>query len=369
MKAFFILDTLANAGTEKSYLQLLPQFSEDLEVFVVYFYADHSLLSDFQNKGIKTCYLGINGKYGFYHGTKRLVKLIKEEKPDVLVSSLMRSNLISRMAAFISGVPLIGTLVNDSYNPIRLKEFKGTGYWKFKFFWLLDKWTSSIPKYWIANAKCLITSHSKSLGIDSAKADVVYRGRKLTEKKYNCYQTIHHFVGCGRLISRKGWTELLDAFHLVLQKNANCTLTIFGEGPLRSSLEEKITKLGLADKVFLPGNVAEVQEKLFDYDCFVFPSWYEGFSGALLEAMMVGIPIIASDIPMNLEAITPDKNALTFPVKDAEMLAKQMTYAINNPQKMAEMGQNAREEAIERFDIEKIAKAYERVLRRVLNLT
>lgn len=99
------------------------------------------------------------------------------------------------------------------------------------------------------------------------------------------------------------------------------------------------------------------------FHCFLFPSWYEGFSGALVEAMMAGIPIIASDIPMNLEAVTDSKTALIFKVGDSQDLFEKMTFALEHPEQMAAMGQEARREAEERFDIEKIAREYERVVR------
>ncbi|GAB3666884.1 glycosyltransferase [Echinicola sediminis] len=366
MKVFLILDSLANAGTENSYLQLLPEFSEEIEILVVYFYPDHFLADKFNKAGIRVQFLENTNRYGFDVGVKKLLKLVKLEKPDLMVSSLMRSNLISRMVSLISGVPLIGTLVNDSYNLIRIREHKGRGYWKFKTFWLLDKWTSSIPKFWIANALCLIQSHEHTLKINVDRATAVYRGREVPSRSFDHGLLLKHFVGYGRLIKRKGWLELIQAFTMVQEEHADSTLTIFGEGPLRKSLEEKIKELGLTHKVRLPGSISQVQDKLYDYDCFVFPSWYEGFSGALVEAMMVGIPIIASDIPMNLEAVTSNSNALTFPVKDVKELANRMKYAISNVEEMAQFGINARKEAIERFDIKKIAQEYEAVLRKVL---
>lgn len=375
MKIFFILDSLANAGTEKSYLQLLPEFSHEIQLQVVYFYPDHSLIDKFREKEIQTIYLDNQKKYSFLKGIKKLLALVRKEKPDLMVSSLMRSNLISRAVSKISGIPLVGTLVSDSYGDTRLETFQGKQLFKFKLFWQLDKWTSTIPSHWIANSGFIAKSHTTALGIPREKIEVVYRGREIPDKLWNrgekpLNQEVKEknieFVGVGRLLVTKGWIELLESFAHVNEKYPKCTLTIYGEGPLRRELEEKIGKFGLKERVFLPGNVPQVQEKLFDYDCFVFPSWYEGFSGALVEAMMAGIPIIASDIPMNLEAVTPNINALTFPVKDYKALAEQMTYAIKHPSEMALLGKNARMEATKRFDIQVIAKQYEQVLFEVL---
>lgn len=72
MKALFIIDSLANAGTEKSYLKLLPRFSNDLEVEVVYFYPDHYLLGAFEKANLPVHFLNIDQKYGFRQGIKRL---------------------------------------------------------------------------------------------------------------------------------------------------------------------------------------------------------------------------------------------------------------------------------------------------------
>lgn len=366
MRVFFVIDTLANAGTENSYLKLLPKLSEDLVVTLVYLYADHSLLEAFQKSGIQVCFLDIQAKYSFYEGFNKLRHLVGREKPDVIVSSLYRSNLVSRMVCLATGVPLIGTLVNDSYNPTRIGEHKGMSYWKFKIAWLLDKWTSFIPVFWISNSISLVQSHQYTLGINPLKTAVVYRGRNIPKKSFEKKGELKHFIGYGRLIRRKGWTELIDAFVLVNHRYPSCSLTIYGDGPMKSELQAQISHKGLVGKVFLTGNIPNVQEKLYDYDCFVFPSWYEGFSGALVEAMAVGIPIIASEIPMNLEAIKCGENALTYPVQKSSELFDQMIYAIENPEEMAFLGKNARIEAIKRFDSEKIAMDYQAILKKIL---
>lgn len=82
---------------------------------------------------------------------------------------------------------------------------------------------------------------------------------------------------------------------------------------------------------------------------------------------MAGIPIIASDIPMNLEAVEKDKTALIFQTNHSDELAQKMLWAIQNPTQMIEMGKKARESAIRRFDIEKITKEYEQVLLSILD--
>ncbi|MCS5489030.1 glycosyltransferase family 4 protein [Algoriphagus limi] len=439
MKILFTQDALINAGTERSNFELISRFSSDLEVALVYFYPHHELKEVYDRAGIRLFFLNIPERYHLLKGTWRLIQLIRKEKPDLVVSSLWRADIMSRLACWFTNTPLVGTLVNDSYAPLAWKDKKG---WKHQVVYWLDRLTSGIPFHWISNAQALVDSHVKTLGIDREKITVVYRGRMIPELVWNgigergkgngekgienrdnvlkeqkdnnktasAFQelgdksdiqgkslavtgltvTIRNFISYGRLLERKGFQDAIRAFAAVIKKYPDCTLTIFGDGPYRLELESLIQKLDLQNSVFLPGKIPNPIDALINgYNpktnvtlsgvegsfpcasnkdcqltahCFLFPSWYEGFSGALVEAMMAGIPIIASEIPMNLEAVESNKSALIFPVCDNKALEKQMLFAIENPEFMYHLGQEARNQAIKRFDIEKIAKQYEETL-------
>lgn len=365
MKILFIQDALINAGSEKSHLEILSRLS-DTRVSVAYFYPFHDLKKDYERAGLTLFFLNLKRKYGFLIGTYRLVKLLRKDRPNLMVSCLLRSNLMARTASWITHIPLVGTLVNDSYCEDRIKEHHGLSLWKFNFFWWLDRLTAGIPIHWMANAKCLSVSHSITLKLVPAKISVVYRGRGVNINEWAPRaKTGFIFIAYGRLIQRKGFQELLRAMPQVLTVHPEVKMYLYGKGAWEQKLKQIVDELKLNESVILAGSHPEVHTKLAEADCFVFPSWYEGFSGALVEAMMAGIPIIASDIPMNLEAITPGVNALSFKVKDVEDLASKMIYAMEHRKEMALMGQKAREEAITRFDINKIAAQYEETLHRI----
>ncbi|WP_268035809.1 glycosyltransferase family 4 protein [Algoriphagus sp. PAP.12] len=416
MKVLFTQDALINAGTERSNLELISRFSREIDVSLVYFYPRHELKEQYQKAGIRLFFLDIQESYDFHLAIYRLIRLIKKEKPDLLVSSLWRADIITRVASWITGVTLVGTLVNDGYAPIAWTDKKGL---KYKIVYWLDRLTAGIPKHWIANAEALAESHVNTLGLEKQKISVVYRGRSIPEtswRKIGIYGSVKgkvslvgtereqglgnrwedsnrqgldgnqegkqvNFISYGRLLERKGFQDAINAFSKVIQKYPNCTLTIFGEGTYRRELERSVHYLGLENNIFLPGKISDPSSILTSnsqlysdfhrtsdighpatFHCFLFPSWYEGFSGALVEAMMAGIPIIASNIPMNLEAVNPE-TALIFEVQDSKQLARQMIFAIEHPDLMKKLGANARNEGIERFDIEKIAKQYEETLK------
>jgi glycosyltransferase involved in cell wall biosynthesis len=129
-------------------------------------------------------------------------------------------------------------------------------------------------------------------------------------------------------------------------------------------MEKRIASLQMSSHIHLKGNVPGAWKKLYESNCFVFPSRFEGFSGALVEAMMTGIPIISSNIPMNMEAVQHQKTALVHQLKNADDLANKMKTMVKDYSDMVEMGKRAREESFSRFDIRVIAKQYEDLLRR-----
>ena len=392
MKILFTQDALVNAGAERSHLEILSRFSSEVDVGFVYFYPKHELKEAYERAGIRLFFLDIPETYHFPTAISRLVRLIRKEKPDLLISSLWRADIITRLASFITGVPLIGTLVNDSYSSVAWTDKKGL---KYKLVYWLDRTTAGIPIHWIANAQALADSHIRTLGLSPDKISVVYRGRPIpviggnviaseARTKQSPKGSIRNFISYGRLLERKGFQDAIRAFSEVIKSYPDCILTIYGEGPYRVELETLIQDLGVSHAVFLPGKIENPVEALikgyyptancqlptahcplFTPHCFLFPSWYEGFSGALVEAMMAGIPIIASDIPMNLEAIQPEQTALVFPAGNWEVLANKMIYAIENPQAMAGLGDQARVVATQKFDIEVIAKQYEATLQKV----
>jgi len=372
LKIFFTQDALINAGAEKSHLEIISRFSAETKAAMVYFYPRHDLRESYQRAGIRLFFLDIPETYHFHLAIYRLVNLIRTEKPDLLVSCLWRADIITRIASLITGVPLVGTLVNDSYSPMAWTDKKGL---KHKLVYWLDRLTSGIPVHWISNAKSIANNHIKTLRIKEENISVVYRGRSVPATFWKPGSEIRKFISYGRLLERKGFQELILAFSEIVKAYPDCSLTIFGEGPFRKILEDLVHSLNLQNHVNLPGRVSDPTDFLLastelstgTEHCFVFPSWYEGFSGSLVEAMMVGIPIIASDIPMNLEAVTPNQNALTFPVKDVKSLTEQIFYAVRNPEKMAGLGAKAREVAIQNFDIDVISKQYENRLIDILS--
>ncbi len=115
MKVLFTIDSLAQGGTEQSLAELIPHMSKDVEIVVVYFYNAHALREVFLKLRCKLYYMDIAEKYGFIQAISKLKEIVNKENPDVIVGSLYRSLIISRLVCWYTNIPFVGTFVNERY--------------------------------------------------------------------------------------------------------------------------------------------------------------------------------------------------------------------------------------------------------------
>jgi glycosyltransferase involved in cell wall biosynthesis len=168
-------------------------------------------------------------------------------------------------------------------------------------------------------------------------------------------------ITAGRLDPQKDHATLLRAFaRLVSQRPAR--LVILGQGPLRASLEDLARRLGVEDRVALPGYVEEPLPHLRSADLFVLSSIYEGFGNVLVEALACGLPVVSTDCPSGPSEIL-DGGAFgrLVPPGDVEALAAALLEALAEPRRPAEQQRRARE-----FTLERCADRFESLIDEVL---
>ncbi len=370
MKVMFTIDSLAQGGTEQSLAELIPHLGKDIEVFVVYFYNTHTLRETFLKLPCRLFYLEIAEKYGFSQAVVKLTEIVRLEKPDVVVGSLYRSLIISRLVCWYTGIPMVDTFVNERYGREQKARFRGLDVFKYYTTWMMDRFTAFIPAKIISNSYSIAQSNAAALGIRSNRIKVIYRGRD-TEKvePWEPLQNNRGFVwmAIGRLIPQKGYNELIAAMKTIVSTYPRASLKILGDGPLKDELQKKIVSLGLEKHISLLGNVPFARESLYGADAFVLPSISEGFSGALVEALITGIPLVASDIPMNLEAISPGRLSFIFKAGNADSLAFQMEKLMTDYEGACRIAGIAKNRSMDYYNIRNVASEYASTLRQVVN--
>ena len=135
----------------------------------------------------------------------------------------------------------------------------------------------------------------------------------------------------GRLTEQKGYDVLIRAFQKFLQAHPEYHLHIFGDGILRSELEQQIQKADMETAVTLHGSVPNVMFQVADMGMYVLPSRYEGMPNALMEAMACGLPCVAADCDFGPgELIKHGVNGMLVPVEDSAALANAMAQVADD---------------------------------------
>jgi glycosyltransferase involved in cell wall biosynthesis len=169
-------------------------------------------------------------------------------------------------------------------------------------------------------------------------------------------------VFVGRLAPEKGLDTLIDAWPSVRVEYPEARLILIGEGPERPSLEARARALGLTlgpgQAVELPGTSPDATAALREADLFVLPSREEGMSIALLEAMALGVPLVASSIPGNLRLITDFKHGRLAPPIDPEALARVIIAQWDDFDRAIDMSRAARDRVEREFSIQAMARAH-----------
>jgi len=163
----------------------------------------------------------------------------------------------------------------------------------------------------------------------------------------------------GRLSEEKGLMTLFDA----VKNIEDVKLNVVGEGPLKQKLEDKIQKENIKN-IFLLGKKTgsdlrhAIKQSIF---CVLPSEWYEPFGLTVIEAAAIGKLTIGARIGGIREIISDGETGLLFTMGDVEDLKKKITYLLKNPDKITEMGKNARGFAEKKFDAEDHYKGLMRI--------
>jgi glycosyltransferase involved in cell wall biosynthesis len=177
-------------------------------------------------------------------------------------------------------------------------------------------------------------------------------------------------VSVGNLSPRKSHVTLVEALARLRQQRGDeglpWRLVIVGEGPERPKLEQMIREAGLEQRVHLVGGRTDIPDIQAAADVFVLPSLWEGLPLVILEAMISGNPVIASNVSGIPEAVEHGKHGLLTPPGDAGALADAIGTVLRDPDYRRQLGEAALAHACSHFTIDIMTSAYEDLYRSFL---
>ena len=163
---------------------------------------------------------------------------------------------------------------------------------------------------------------------------------KLPERE----QVEKRIVAVGRLEKQKNYPMLIEAFKIFNKSHPDYLLEIYGQGSQEKTLRRMVDRCGLNDKIMFMDYVIDVSEKIADATCFVMTSNYEGISNALVEAMCVGLPCVATDSDGGgaRDLIINDENGFIVKKNDVDDLVNKMSLIVSEEKIAKKVGNSAK---------------------------
>lgn len=282
----------------------------------------------------------------------KMRKVIKKENPDIVVG-FMHSIFVPLAISLIgTGIPVIASEhIVPQYYKCRRFEYAAmiiSGLFAKKITVLSEPVRSLYPK--ILQKKMIVTPNP----VSSFPSPTVTERKKI-------------LLNVARLDEQKDQKTLIEAFSLLSAKYPDWIMRIIGEGTLRSQLEQQIAKLGLKDRIFMPGKNPSVENEYAQAEIFVIPSLYESFGLATAEALSFKLPCVGfSDCPGTNEIIFNDINGiLVAPETRVKSLAKALDKLMASEDYRRKLG-NKGPETILQYQPEAIAIIWEKLLTQTL---
>ncbi len=173
-------------------------------------------------------------------------------------------------------------------------------------------------------------------------------------------------VYTGRLDRNKGLYDLINAWPEVTKRSPRCHLWLVGEGPDRDKLFQQIKDLDLQGQVVLPGAFDDVEEVLRAANLFVLPSYFEGLSISLMEAMAHQVPVIASNIAGNNDLIQSGTNGRLVPAGDVAALSQAIQEALANPDQLKRWATAAHETIEKNYSLSSMVDAHLKLFKQLV---
>ncbi|WP_424493680.1 glycosyltransferase family 4 protein [Salinimicrobium sp. GXAS 041] len=363
MKAIIVINTLGSGGAERSMLEFAKFLHCREDSIVKFVCLEHKKIGvekDVEALGIPVIYFEKDG--GYLAKTKFLVKIFRKEQPQIIHSLLTEANIVTRLSRkFYSKGKLIQSLVNTAYSLERKKDSK-LSWQKFQLAKQFDIWTArSTSQIFFHAITDRVLEHYKPLFNFKQNSKVIYRGRYenpyLDELPKSGETKQFTLINSGRQEFAKGQIDILKALVYIRNKYGidNIKLEILGRpGSYSDILQQYIDENSLQDQVSIRGFVTDVQKRLVQANAFIFPSYYEGLGGALLEGFAARLPCICSDIPVLKEVVGSEEGALFSPPGDFETLGDNIKILIENQNLQVKLANYVYNRFQSNFRIEKI---------------
>ena len=355
-----VINSFEQGGAEVLLANFAKNFSHPtIELVLAYLKGEGTILRDL-NLACKIYDLSNRGAFTIFSIFK-LLTIVRRHHVTILHTHDPQSGILSRLAAWLVGVPFVVTTRHTTVL-----------YGRHKMIYHLENYLLRYNDCVVATSDAVHRHLVQSYGVDQNKVMTIHNAidnayfddtpRKLSATDHIAIGTV------ARLHYQKGVDILLRGFARINHEFPCTRLVIAGDGEERPLLEGLAKQLEIHHAVDFRGslNTAEVKQLLKTIDIFVLPSRSEGFGIALAEAMASGIPVVGSDVDGIGEIITDRKDGLLFDKESDEDLARKVKELLRDAALRDQLGRQAIQSARSRFSmdvhIQRVVDIYSRFI-------
>lgn len=305
---------------------------------------------------------------------RALCSRLRSIRPDLVHTHSSKAGFLGRLAARDAGVPhIVHTIHGLPFN--RLNKA-----WANALYIRLEHYAAQLTDRLISVADAM-TAQAIAAGVaPPGQFQTIYSGMRVqpymeadehrdSMRRKLGFEEDDVVIGTiSRLSPGKGHNALIDAMRPLADAPSQLKFLWVGDGPIRTELEDRLTRLDLASRVTLAGLIPteHVPEYLSAMDVLVHPSFWEGLPRTLPQGLLAGLPVVSFDIDGAHEVVHHGENGFLIRPGDVEHLTWAIETLFRTPGLREKMGRRYREQIAEMFDHEKMGEQIEQVYRKVV---
>jgi glycosyltransferase involved in cell wall biosynthesis len=288
------------------------------------------ILESIRAAGVQVIFLQAPSLFNLQRWQK-LVEVLKEERVDLVQTHLIYSNILATLAAHRAGIPVIATLHSTSVR----------GGWKSKILkWMENNSLRSYATRILAVGRVVADFNRGNYG--ERLIDVIPNGipqpnlpgnleKERLRREITGDSSASLIITVGRFSRAKGYDDMIEAFNLLSKSAQKPKLLMVGAGGNIDSIRAQIESLKLNQTVILAGERDDVHNLLALSDVYASSSHREGLPLAVLEAMMVGLPVVATSVG-DIPNVVTEETGIVVPPHRPELLAAALEDLLKNPE-------------------------------------
>jgi L-malate glycosyltransferase len=368
IRVAIVIDSLQTGGAQKLVSAFVASADRyGIEPFVINLRPGGSpaILNEIRAAGVDVTTIPSRSLFGLKR-FRWLVKFFRESKIDIVHTHLLYANILGSTAAHQAKVPVVCTLHSTRFEKGRrphllltLLENVCLRNFADRILAVGEKVASVQRRHYRGRTVDVITNGIPKPKFPSAQERERLR-REITGDGSNSV-----VITVGRFTGAKGYEDMIEAFHLLRERAPNPKLMMVGSGPKVETIKSQIEDLDLRQSVILTGEREDIPQLLALSDVFASSSHREGLPLAVLEAMMAGLPVVATSVG-DIPNVVTKETGVVVPPHHPELLADALEDLLKNPQKRLAMGQAAYRRAMNEFSVDAWMKKHLALYREVL---